>query len=248
MIASRPSAARRTTGHAGRIRNAQHDTIAMMNPPLSPIPPASPNDRVGARRPRIGTISSVLLAATMAMLASACSVLQSPPPATTYDFGPSVAAAADGQALGKVRVLQTDGPAWLEGDAVYYRLRYAQPERLQPYATQRWIESPVRLFDARLRDAVAARGELAALRDAAAPALRVELLDFEQTFDSADSSRAVVRVRATLSASGGQLQKTFTAEQVAASADGAGGVRALAAASDAVIAAIMDWLARQPRA
>lgn len=215
---------------------------------LPPVSPSAPKAAIAACLGRIGAKRALLLAATVAMVSTGCSILQTPPPATTYDFGPSVAAGANGQTLGKVRVLQTDGPSWLEGDAVYYRLRYAQPERLQPYATQRWIESPVRLFDARLRDAVAARGELAGLRDAAAPALRVELLDFEQTFDSADSSRAVVRVRATLSASAGQLQKTFTAEQVAASADGAGGVRALAAASDAVIAAIMDWLTRQPRA
>ena len=40
--------------------------------------------------------------------------------------------------------------------------------------------------------------------------------------------------------------ETFTAEQPAPSADGAGGVRALAGSTDAVIAAIIDWVATLP--
>ena len=41
-------------------------------------------------------------------------------------------------------------------------------------------------------------------------------------------------------------QKTFVAEQPAPSADGQGGVKALSAGVDAVIAAILDWTATLP--
>lgn len=192
-------------------------------------------------------LAAVLAAVLAALLVGACSVLPERPPVTTYDFGPSLAAPVGGTSVGALRVLPTDGPAWLDGTAIHYRLRYAQAERLQPYATQRWIMSPVRLFDERLRDAVSARGELARGSDPSAPALRVELLDFEQIFDRAEASRGVVRARATVIRNGQQMQKVFSVEQPAPTADGAGGVHALAAASDALIAAIVDWVAALPK-
>lgn len=181
-----------------------------------------------------------------ASLLAGCSLLPATPHSTTYDLGPPTAAPAQGKTLPRLRVLSTDGPSWLDGSAIHYRLRYAQAERLQPYATQRWIMSPVRLFDERLREAVSARGELTWAGDTQAPALKVDIVDFEQVFDSADSSRGVVQVRATVMRNGIIGQKTFTAEQPAPSADGAGGVRALAGSTDAVIAAIIDWVATLP--
>lgn len=199
-----------------------------------------------ALRPGAGAMLVVTLLA--AALLTGCSLLPDTPQSTTYDLGPPTAApsAAAGKTLPRLRVLSTDGPSWLDGNAIHYRLRYAQAERLQPYATQRWIMSPVRLFDERLREAVSARGELSWGGDTQAPALKVDIVDFEQVFDSADSSRGVVQVRATVMRNGMIGQKTFTAEQPAPSADGAGGVRALAGSTDAVIAAIIDWVATLP--
>jgi hypothetical protein len=55
-----------------------------------------------------------------------------------------------------------------------------------------------------------------------------------------------VRARATVYQKGMIGQKTFVAEQPAPSADGAGGVKALSASADAVIAAILDWAATLP--
>ncbi|SOZ14754.1 conserved hypothetical protein [Cupriavidus taiwanensis] len=170
-------------------------------------------------------------------------------PTITYDLGPAVttsAASGSGNpapaALPKLRVAQTDGPNWLEGNALFYRLQYAQAQRLQAYATQRWVMSPTRLFDERLREAVAARGTLGWSGDSSAPALKVDLLEFDQVFDSATTSEGVVRLRATVYRHGMLGQQTFEARRPAPSADGAGGVKALAEASDAVIAALLDWI------
>jgi hypothetical protein len=57
---------------------------------------------------------------------------------------------------------------------------------------------PQHLFNDRLRDAVAARGPLSWSGDTTIPALKVDLLAFEQVFDSPTSSRGVVRARATV--------------------------------------------------
>lgn len=193
----------------------------------------------------------VRLAAAAALIAlvplAGCSALSSGAPTLTYDLGPLAGTPSQAPApLPKLRVAQTDGPVWMDSLSLYYRLEYTQAQRMQAYATQRWVDSPPRLFDARLRDAVAARGALTWFGDGSVPALKVDLLAFEQVFDSSTASRGVVRARATVYHKGLIGQKTFVAEQPASSADGAGGVRALSASSDAVIAAILDWAATLP--
>lgn len=188
------------------------------------------------------------LTLTVALVGLAgCSALSPPPPTLTYDLGPLAATPSQAPApLPKLRVAQTEGPIWMDGHGIYYRLQYTQAQRLQAYATQRWVDTPTRLFDDRLREAVASRGALTWSGDTSVPALRVDVLAFEQVFDSPTASRGVVRARATVYHKGLIGQKTFVAEQPATSADGAGGVRALSAGSDAVIAAILDWTATLP--
>ncbi|WP_130391979.1 ABC-type transport auxiliary lipoprotein family protein [Cupriavidus agavae] len=189
-----------------------------------------------------------LAAVAVLVTLAGCGVLPSSRGSTTtFDLGPLAAAPSQPAArLPKLRVAETDGPTWMDGRGIYYRLQYTQAQRLQSYSTQRWVDAPTRLFDDRLRDAVSGRGELTWYGDTSVPALKVDLLGFEQVFDTATSSRGVVRARATVFHKGLIGQKTFVAEQQAASADGAGGVKALSAASDAAIAAILDWTASLP--
>lgn len=179
------------------------------------------------------------------LLLGGCALTPSAP-AITYDLGPPAGAAPGATPLPRMRVAQTDGPTWMDGNSLFYRLHYAQAERLQPYATQRWVMSPVRLFDDRLREAVASRGALTWFGDTATPALKIDMLEFEQVFDSASASRGVIRVRATVFGNGLRGQKTFVVAQPAPTADGAGGVKALATGTDAAIAAILDWVATLP--
>ncbi|WP_407935948.1 ABC-type transport auxiliary lipoprotein family protein [Cupriavidus necator] len=190
-----------------------------------------------------------LVAAVLALAVLSGCALQRGTPAITYDLGPSAALPATNPGpapMPRLRVAQTDGPNWLEGNALYYRLQYAQAQRLQAYATQRWVTSPTRLFDERLREAVSARGALTWFGDTSVPALKVDLLEFEQVFDSATTSQGVVRLRATVYHRGMIGQQTFEARRPAPSGDGAGGVKALADASDAVIAALLDWTGTLP--
>lgn len=197
---------------------------------------------------RSALASLVMLMALSALTAlSGCSVLSPAKPSTTYDLGPLAAAPSQPPArLPKLRVADTGGPTWMDGRGIYYRLQYTQAQRLQAYATQRWVDAPTRLFDDRLRDAVSGRGELTWYGDTSVPAVKVDLLGFEQVFDSPTSSRGVVRARATVFHKALIGQKTFVAELPAPSPDGAGGVKALSASSDAVIAAILDWAATLP--
>jgi cholesterol transport system auxiliary component len=77
--------------------------------------------------------------------------------------------------------------------------------------------------------------------------LRLEIDEFSQMFDAPDKSVGQIRVHATVvqaSATGERLvaQRGFAAQRPAPSADAAGGVRALTAATDAVVADIAQWM------
>ena len=77
--------------------------------------------------------------------------------------------------------------------------------------------------------------------------LQLELEEFSQLFDSPGSSVGLIRLRATLienTPSGEKLlaQRNLTVQRPAPSADAAGGVRALTAATDAAIEELVSWL------
>ncbi|MCT7326441.1 MULTISPECIES: ABC-type transport auxiliary lipoprotein family protein [Ralstonia] len=192
---------------------------------------------------------SHVLPALMALsLLAACS---SAPvaPAALYDFGLAPAASAGARLPTALRVAEVAGPGWMDGNAIYYRLAYAQSQRTDAYANSRWVESPVSLFDARLRNAAAARGQVVGYPTPDVPSLRIELVDFSQVFDRPEASRGVVRLRATVSLARGVIdQRVVQADAPAPSPDAAGGVTALTRASDKAIGEVLDWVAGLPLA
>lgn len=187
-----------------------------------------------------------------AAVLTGCSAFAPPPPrATTYDFGPPPATAA-ANAGAALALGEVDAPSALDNTAVLYRLGYADAQQPRPYAQARWSMAPAQLVRQRLRDQLSQTrpvlnpGEATAQRT-----LRVELEEFSQWFDSPSASSGRVRLRATLlesTPSGEKLlaQRNIAAQRPASSADAAGGVRALTAATDAAIAEIDQWLAQQP--
>lgn len=190
---------------------------------------------------------AVVLSPLVALsLVAACSSAPVAPNAL-YDFGLAPAASSGARLPTALRVADVAGPGWMDGNAIYYRLAYAQSQRTDAYANSRWVESPVNLFDARLRNAAAARGQVVSYAAPDVPTLRVELVDFSQVFDRPEASRGVVRLRATVFASHGVIdQRVVQADAPAPSADAAGGVAALAQASDRAIGEVLDWVGGLP--
>jgi cholesterol transport system auxiliary component len=220
--------------------------------------------RGGTRR--LGTLSAWLLCAGMVALVSGCATSTPSGSLTRFDLGPPTlpaaasaanavsaanapAPASDVTAAGAARMsplkVVVNAPSWLDADMIYYRLPPSEGDQARAYANSRWLASPARLFGDRLRAALSVdRPVLAAGDPTAAPSLRVELEEFAQYFDTTSSSHGVVQVRATLF-DGPKLlaQTTLRAQAPAASADAAGGTRALAVASDAVQTQLIQWLA-----
>ena len=188
-----------------------------------------------------------------------CSALPEKPKGrqTMYDFGPVPAAETPATLSRAALVLpEVEAEGILETPALLYRLGYEDPFQLRPYALARWSAPPPQLLRQRLREVLGR--ERAVLDNASAaalvrrgaerpPVLRVELEEFSQMFDSPAASRGMLRLRCTLleSRGGGErlvAQRGFALDRPAPSADAPGGVRALAAATDAAAQDIAAWL------
>ncbi len=219
--------------------------------------------RVMASRARRGGAAATAGIAVALALAG-CGVLPDKPRrATLYDFGPGLvvpaAAAAATPAVSSLPPLALAGieaNPRLDGTQLLYRLGYADPNELRSYGLARWSMAPAQLLGQRLRDALSARRTVLASDESAAVArtgglapetLHVTLEEFSHYFESPGASVGLVRLHATLlrGAPGGDRvlgQKSFTVRWPAPSPDAAGGVKALAAASDVAVAGIVQWV------
>ena len=200
--------------------------------------------------------SWVLLAACLAL--GGCALVDKPVRPVVYDFGPGMLVAPDlGAAAlrGVVTLPEVEAGTALDSTAVLYRLAYADAQQLLPYAQARWSTTPAQLVRQRLRDTLGQRrtvvnpGEGSLSGAATALVLRVELEEFSQLFDAPNHSVGLVRLRATVVqalAGGDRLmgQRSFVVQRLAPSADAPGGVRALAAATNAAVEEIEQWLSQ----
>ena len=214
------------------------------------------------------TRTLALAAAGLALLIIAgCGALPDKPVrATLYDFGPGAAAAATAAqppaaALPTLALAEIESNTRLDGTQILYRLGYADANELRPYGQSRWSLPPAQLMRQRLRDALAERRTVLGPDESATIAraegkvpdtLRISLDEFSHYFESAGSSVGLVRLRATLirGGSGGDRvvgQRTFTVRRPAPSANAPGGVKALAAATDAAVAEVVQWVDQQAR-
>ena len=219
---------------------------------------------IGATTVARGARAAPAFCLGLALLAGCGALPDKPSRTTLYDFGPGALAtstvgsnATANAALPPITLADLDTSATrLESAALHYRLGYADPHELRPYSGSRWTVPPTQLVRQRLRDALAERrtvlGTLEAANIARAEGrttdvLRISLEEFSQYFESAGSSVGLVRVRATLvrgSPTGERVlgQRLVTVQRPAPTADAAGGVKALVAASDAAVAEITAWV------
>ncbi|MDE2460810.1 MAG: membrane integrity-associated transporter subunit PqiC [Gammaproteobacteria bacterium] len=178
------------------------------------------------------TILWVLIAAVLA----ACSILPKPaPPPVLHDFGPPASAPA---AAVPVEV-SVSAPLWLDDTAIYYRLMYSDPTQLRAYADHRWLAPPAQLLQARLRGAFANRSPHYRLE--------VQLLDFEQVFDTAQSAHISLRAQASLRdlSSGTAIGERMFAVTQSTSPDVQGAVSGDAQAANELLARLEQWVHTQ---
>jgi len=168
------------------------------------------------------------------------------PEITQYDFGPAPLREPVPGLQRALLIYDVNAPAWLDSPFIYYRLAFQDAARPQAYADSRWVGSPGELIAGRVRGRLAASGKGGIIRPAdgnrASHALRIELDEFIQVFDAPGSSKAVVRLRASVLGKNTLIaQRSFSVERPAATPDAEGGVRALIAASDEAVDQLVVW-------
>lgn len=191
-----------------------------------------------------------ILPIIIAILMTAGCAGNRPGSTTLYDLGPLETSAAGAlPALPPVAVAEVQGPGWMDSNLIFYRLNYANNQQPRPYANARWAMPPAQLLLQRMKARIAQAGgaSLAASHGATnVPVLRIEADEFSQVFEAPGKSHVAVSLRASVFR--GRLlvaHKSFSRQLPAASGDAEGGARALAAASDAVIADMITWLSTQ---
>lgn len=212
-----------------------------------------------ARKQRVTAVICIFFA--MLALSGCGFAPDKPKRAQMYDFGPgdlSTRTATRQAPLPPLAIdeIATSGGA-IDNMAVLYRLGYEDAQQLRPYSLARWSMPPAQLVRQRLlaqlgqRRAVFNAGSSVALnrshQNALPLRLRIDLEEFSQLFSAPDTSVGLIRLRATLvdiTPTGEKLlgQRSVVVQRPASSADAAGGVRALTAATDAAIEEINDWL------
>ncbi|PHM18703.1 MAG: hypothetical protein CK604_16250 [Curvibacter sp. PD_MW3] len=186
----------------------------------------------------------------LAAVLSGCALPQRGPSPLLYDFGArspgATPAASTAAALPALATTVQATPAF-DGNAMLYRLAYADGQQLRAYTQARWAMPPAELVQQRLREGLS--GQFTVLRpgEDAPRVLQLELEEFSQVFDAADKSSGLLRLRATVRQrlpSGERMmaQRTVVVKRPAPSADAAGGVRALSTATDAAVDELAQWL------
>ncbi|MDR3066537.1 MAG: PqiC family protein [Comamonas sp.] len=207
----------------------------------------------------------LLGASSLVLALAACSGLPTAPTQPVrYDLGmtdialPVATAAASSVAPVPLVLAEVQAPGLPEGlTSMFYRLNYSDSQQLRAYQNARWSMPPAQMVEQRLRMRLGLERPVlsgkdnvrAVLSDKRSIAqLRVTVDEFSQVFDSASSSRAVLRLSASLigagESAGNQLlgQKVFTVDMPSSAADAAGGAQAMARAVDEAAAQISRWL------
>jgi cholesterol transport system auxiliary component len=190
-----------------------------------------------------------ILLLSLALLAGCALGPQTREGVVSYDFG---VARTDKDVNPRLQqdlvVAAVSAPAWMDNSGIYYRLAYQDATRPQAYALSHWVMSPAALLGQRLRASIARASKAGVFTPGdgvrAGYMLRLELEEFSQVFDTADRSRAVLQLRASLMRQREVVaQQSFNLERAAATPNAEGGVRALIAASDDAGERLIDWLA-----
>jgi ABC-type uncharacterized transport system, auxiliary component len=199
--------------------------------------------------PHAGRVACALAGAALMLAACAIDGPARIAPAV-YDLGDRPSTDGGERRIRAALMVPTVGaPPWLESTRIVYRLNFDDPKRLRAYRNSRWVATPALLLTEEVRSRLAvSAGQVVSGADGgrADYVLRMELQDFQQSFDTPDSSHVVTRVRATLvdRANGSIVaQHTFSVDKNAAP-NAAGAASALAESSIELVENLLDWAAQ----
>ena len=210
---------------------------------------------------KIAYLRTAVLASIAVSLAACSSLPDKPSRPVSYDFGAGLLTPPSqdvSPALPPIALADIDSAGVPDTAAITYRLQYTDAQQLRPYANARWSLPPAQLVRQRVRERLGQNRPVLDADDLLSQKriegslpriLRLQMEEFSQVFQSPGQSEGVLRLRATLvdNAPQGERfvgQRVFVLRRPAVTADAAGGVQALTAATDAAADEIEAWLAR----
>lgn len=187
----------------------------------------------------------------LAVLSAACVTSSTPHPrATLYDLGITSVSPQTQVKLPPLAIARVTATEWLNGPQMFYRFSYADAQQPRAYGQSQWSMSPARLIEERIKSHIGrAGGQVlsATVGITRLPTLRIEVSDFTHVFDSPEKSYASLAVRvAVLDGRNLVAQRSFEQRAPAPTPDANGGAKAMAEASDILMADIMRWLSTLP--
>jgi cholesterol transport system auxiliary component len=111
------------------------------------------------------------------LLNTACSLTTAKTESARHDFGITTASTF------KPTDISITTADWLNNDCIHYRLLYASPTQLSCYSLDKWIAPPTELLKQRLSHSLSTKYRLT-----------VELVEFEQQFDSPNNAKVVLQL------------------------------------------------------
>jgi cholesterol transport system auxiliary component len=187
----------------------------------------------------------------LATLSGACITGGAPSPSPTlYDLGTLPTKPLVQADLPTLAIARVTAPDWLNSPQIYYRLAYVNDQQPRPYASSQWIMSPASLFEERIKSHIGqAGGQVVSATSGASrlPTVRIEIEDFTHVFESPEKSYAQLVARVSvLDRRKLVSQRTFTQHVPAPTPNAEGGTKAIAQATDAMMADILRWLDKLP--
>lgn len=181
---------------------------------------------------RITSPIIVLLLSPIALSACVSSIKPETRQLDFYDFGLQ---SATHRVAFNLPVTELNAINAIQHSNIRYRLNYKNPAQIFSYAESRWSTLPVDLMRQKIDKTNISRSSCS---------LKLQIVAFDQVFDTADSSYGIVQLQASIIENRSrQLVGTtlISAQNPAGSADAKGGVNALDTASTAALQQAADW-------
>ncbi len=189
------------------------------------------------------------------LLLTGCTMTpKTPAMISTFDFGP-ISQLESAQPIPfpiHLQVVEIISPAWLDTQAMRYRLAYHHPAQTHVYGQSRWAAAPAKLLTERIRQHIASwqkspdHDNNNNLRSATY-SLKIDLEEFIQVFEAIDRSHTIISLRASLVEHDTRrliAQQRFSEIRTTPSADASGAVDAFITTSDQLTAELIQWSAR----
>ncbi len=175
-------------------------------------------------------ITKKILAISFLIMTSACSMRPNLSVPTHHDLGLATEANINNATV------NVDAPSWLWEERIRYRLLYSNPTAIAYYNLDRW-EAPVpTLLEHRLN--IAAQGKPINLK--------IQLMQFEQQFESANNARVVMVLKVSaFSSNGARLlsKRVFNFSKNTESPDAAGAIEGFVDLTEQANKELSSWLA-----